>query len=187
MGDRRRRWKGGYVAESDIVVIEDRTYCFLYAAILRPSTSPPPSRLRRQKNQSALSRIGFDRSVPRTLRPPWQGGPRGLSNFATKCNLLPLLQEEAKEAVRYFNQQQLSPQNPVFINLTSMRRRLKGPAPHQYGCSALRKQTIPPKRAPIKRGSRGNPLGVFRPLLRPKGDPQPGGCPSGEDTRRALP
>ena len=45
-GDRRRRWKGGYVAESDIVVIEDRTYCFLYAAILRPSTSPPPSQLR---------------------------------------------------------------------------------------------------------------------------------------------
>jgi len=47
-GDRRRRWKGGYVAESDIVVIEDRTYCFLYAAILRPSTSPPPSQLRCQ-------------------------------------------------------------------------------------------------------------------------------------------
>ena len=48
MGDRRRRWKGGYVAESDIVVIEDRTYCFLYTTIFRSSTSPPPSRLRRQ-------------------------------------------------------------------------------------------------------------------------------------------
>ena len=47
-GDRRRRWKGGYVAESDIVVIEDRTYCFLYTTIFRSSTSPPPSRLRRQ-------------------------------------------------------------------------------------------------------------------------------------------
>ena len=42
-GDRRRRWKGGYVAESDIVTTGDMTYCFLYAAIERYATSPPPS------------------------------------------------------------------------------------------------------------------------------------------------
>ena len=97
------------------------------------------------------------------------------------------LKGKAFYALLRCNQQQLSPQNPVFINLTSMRRRLKGPAPQQNGCRAYRKQTAPPKRAPIKRGPGGNPLGVFRPLLRPKGDPQPGGCPSGEDTGRALP
>ena len=45
-GDRRRRWKGGYVAESDIVTTGDMTYCFLYAAIERYATSPPPSQLR---------------------------------------------------------------------------------------------------------------------------------------------
>ena len=86
--------------------------------------------------------VSTPQSRLRRASPPWQGGPRGLSNFATKCNLLPLLQEAAKEAVRYFNQQQLSPQNPVFINLTSMRRRLKEPAPQKNGCSAFRKQNI---------------------------------------------
>ena len=45
-GDRRRRWKGGYVAESDIVTTRGRMYCSLYETILRPSTSPPPSQLR---------------------------------------------------------------------------------------------------------------------------------------------
>ena len=42
-----------------------------------PQRLPPQSRLRCQKNQCALSRLGFDRSVPRTLRPPWQGEARG--------------------------------------------------------------------------------------------------------------
>ena len=115
--------------------------------------------------------------------PPWQGGPRGLSNFATKCNLLPLLQEEAKEAVRRFNKQQLSPQNPVFINLTSMRRRAKEPAPHQYRCSAFRKQSTPTEASAHKQGVQGVPPWAFSvPFCAQKGTPRRIGGPSGEDT-----
>jgi len=115
-GDRRRRWKGGYVAESDIVTTGDMTYCFLL------------------RSDRAVRNVSTPQSRLRRASPPWQGGPRGLSNFATKCNLLLLLQEEARGSA-LLQQQQLSPQNPVFINLTSMRRRLKGPTPQQYGCS----------------------------------------------------
>ena len=93
-GQAKRGRKGGYVAGSDIVAKGElrQERCnrrWDVSLLIRSDTtslyvSTPQSRLRRAS-------------------PPWQGGPRGLSNFATKCNLLPLLQEEAKEAVRHFN------------------------------------------------------------------------------------
>ncbi len=54
-------------------------------------------------------------------------------NVSTSSDLASLghlpLKGKTFYALLHFNQQQLSPQNPILINLTSMRRRLKGPAP----------------------------------------------------------
>ena len=83
--------------------------------------------------------------------------------------------------MRYFNKQQLSPQNPVFINPNFDASETQRTRNHNStGCSALRKQSTPTEASAYKRGSRGNPLGVFDPLA-PKRGPQPGGCQSGED------
>ena len=48
------------------------------------------------RSDRAVRNVSTPQSRLRRASPPWQGGPRGLSNFATKCNLLPLLQGEAK-------------------------------------------------------------------------------------------
>ena len=66
-GDRRRRWKGGYVAESDIVTTGDMTYCFLL------------------RSDRAVRNVSTPQSRLRRASPPWQGGPRGLSNPANKA------------------------------------------------------------------------------------------------------
>ena len=51
------------------------------------------------RSDRAVRNVSTPQSRLRRASPPWQGGPRGLSNFATKCNLLPLLQEEARGSV----------------------------------------------------------------------------------------
>ena len=75
-GDRRRRWKGGYVAESDIVTTGE----------LRQE------RCNRRWDVSLLIRndipflyVSTPQSRLRRASPPWQGGPRGLSNPANKA------------------------------------------------------------------------------------------------------
>ncbi len=85
--------------------------------------------------------------------------------------------------MRYFNKQQLSPQNPVFINLTSMRWRLKEPAPQKNGCSAFRKQSTPTEASAHKKGVQGEPPWAFSvPFCAQKGTPRRIGGPPGEDT-----
>ncbi len=96
-----------------------------------------------------------------------------------------LLKGKALYTLLHCNKQQLSPQNPVFINLTSMRRRPKEPAPHQYGCSAPRKQNIQSTRAPINRGSRGNPL-AFSPGFFGKSRAPPGRAPVRRGHRQGV-
>ena len=158
------------------------TYCFLYAAIERYATSPPPSRLRRQKNQCALSRIGFDRSVPRTLRPPWQGGPRGLSNFATKCNLLPLSKEEARGSASLQPTATIPTKSSIHqpnFDASETER----PCTTTVRVQGLTKAKYRTDASAHKQGVQGGTPWAFSvPFCAQKGTPRRIGGPSGEDT-----
>ena len=166
MGDRRRRWKGGYVAESDIVVIEDRTYCFLYAAILRPSTSPPPSRLRRQPPLArGAERFEQLRNKVQSVATFTRGGKRG------SALLQPTATIPTKSSIHQPNFDASETERPCTTTV-----RVQGLTKAKYRTDA----------SAHKQGVQGGTPWRFPPAFSEKAGPRPGGRPSGEDTPQGV-
>ena len=119
---------------------------------------------------------GLHRTVPRTLRPPWQGGPRGLSNFATKCNLLPLSKEEARGSAS------LQPTATIPTKSSIHQPNFDASETERTRTTSVRVQRPPKADYPTeasahKKGVQGEPPGRFPSPFAPKRGPPAGRLP----------
>ena len=139
------------------------------------------------RSDRAVRNVSTPQSRLRRASPPWQGGPRGLSNFATKCNLLPLLQEEARGSAL------LQPTATIPTKSSIHQPNFDASESQRTRTTTGRVQRPPKAEYPIEASAHkqgvqgGTPWAFSVPFCAQKGTPAREGARPARTPRRALP